>query len=41
MRKKYLRCTHIPGETYDGKLCCNELSDVADIYDFSFKVSED
>ena len=35
------KCTHKPGKTYDGKLCCNELSEVADVYDFSFKITGD
>lgn len=33
---KYNACSHVKGETYDGKLCCCVLSDVTDAYEWSF-----
>lgn len=29
-------CSHIPGRTYQGELCCGELCDPTDAYEFSF-----
>lgn len=30
------QCAHIPGREYEGKLCCRELLDPTDAYEFSF-----